>query len=228
MDFSQVHITNIADHRVQSLTPTVDTFVAPSGSNLPSLISTPKTYAALRYHQIKRRLQDLFVMAIYRITNRADGIKINFRATKPIATALHQNMYTAFAEKDLSTLKRICCSGLYDSFVSRISARPKGETWTWELVKMTKSPKVMSNRAASLGIDRAGIRQAVVRICSQQRLTRYKLDGSVVPGTGEVKEVKEYIVIQKTLWQGVESEWMVWGTTEETTIEKVREAQAAI
>lgn len=201
-----------------------DTFVAPSGPNIPSLLS--KSYFALRYHHLKRRLQDLMVMLIFKYTNRADGLKINYRTTKPTAQALHSAMYTAFAAKDTATLKRICCDGLYSSFVSRIAARPRGETWNWELVKHTKAPKIMSYRAASLGIERAGIRQAVVRLNTQQRLTRYRADGSVVPGTGEVKDVREYVVIQRILWQGVESEWQVWGTTEETTIEKVREAQA--
>ena len=203
-----------------------DTFIAPTGSNVPSLLS--KDYFSLKWHQYKRHAQDLFVMAIYRITNRADKIRINFSKTAPTAKALHESMYTAFAEKDIPTLKRICCSGLYDSFVARITGRPKGERWEWKIVKYTKRAKVMSNRAASLMVDRAGIRQAVVRICSQQQLTRYRADGSVVPGTGEVREVKEYIVIQRTLWQGVEGPWMVWGTTEETTIDKVREAQKAL
>jgi len=83
----------------------------------------------------------------------------------------------------------------------------------------------MSNRAASLMVDDAGIRQAVVRICSRQRLTRYKADGSVVKGSGEEREVKEYVVIQRKLWKGKEGEWVVWGTTEETTQEMVEEAK---
>ncbi len=198
-----------------------DTFVAPSGANCPPLISEPSKWSALRYHQVKRKLQDLFVMAIYRITNRKDNIKIKFRQTAPTAKALHHAMYTAFAQKDLATLKHITCGGLYDSFVARITARPKGERWEWEIVDYTKRAKVMSNRAASLMVDRAGIRQAVVRICSKQKLTRFKADGSIVAGTGQVRDVKEYIVIQRTLWQGVEGPWMVWGTTEETTYERM-------
>lgn len=83
----------------------------------------------------------------------------------------------------------------------------------------------MSNRAATLPFDDAGVRQAVVRICSRQRLSRYKADGSLVAGTGEERDVMEYVVIQRMLWEGKENDWMVWGTTEETTLEAIEEAK---
>lgn len=83
----------------------------------------------------------------------------------------------------------------------------------------------MSNRAATLPFDDSGVRQAVVRICSRQRLSRYKADGSLVAGTGEERDVMEYVVIQRMLWEGKENDWMVWGTTEETTLEAIDEAK---
>ena len=64
------------------------------------------------------------------------------------------------------------------------------------------------------------MRQAVVRIRSRQSLTRYK-DGQVVAGSGQEKDVQEYVVIQKRLWKGKEEGWLVWGTMEETTMEKL-------
>jgi len=149
-------------------------------------------------------------------------MKLRMRQTAPAAVALHRQMYTAFAEGDLQTLTKICADGLLDSFTARIHARGR-ETVRWELVKYSKRPRVMSNRAASLMIDGAGLRQAVVRICSTQRLTRYRPDGTVVPGSGKEKDVQEYIVIQKKLFQGKEEDWIVWGTTEETTLEKLEE-----
>lgn len=79
---------------------------------------------------------------------------------------------------------------------------------------------MVSDRAARLPIEGAGIRQAVVRIRSRQSLTRWR-EGQVVPGTGQEKEVKEYVVIQKRLWKGKEEGWLVWGTTEETTMDKL-------
>jgi protein MBA1 len=93
----------------------------------------------------------------------------------------------------------------------------------WELVKYNKRAKVVSNRAARLPMDGAGVRQAVVRICSTQRLTRYTGNGSMVKGTGKERDVVEYLVIQKKCWQWKEEDWQVWGTTEETTLDDVRE-----
>jgi mitochondrial protein MBA1 len=136
-------------------------------------------------------------------------------------------MYSAFAEGDIKLLDSICCDGLRQSFRSRIASRPRGERWDWELVRYTKRAKVLSHRAASLGIDGFGIRQAVVRIASRQRLTRYRPDGSVVPGSGKEKDTVEYFVVQRMSTKGVEDEWMVWGTTEETTLEMLEEEEMA-
>jgi protein MBA1 len=189
------------------------------------LFTSPLAALSLQWTRLKRKTSDLLVVSIYRWTNHKCGVKIHFRQTAPTAKALHQAMYTAFAAGDLATLKRITADGLFDSFSARVHARPRGERWVWELVRYTRRPRVMSNRAASLMVDDAGIRQAVVRICSRQRLTRYKADGSVVKGSGEEREVKEYVVIQRKLWKGKEGEWVVWGTTEETTQEMVEEAK---
>ncbi|KFX96049.1 hypothetical protein V490_03522 [Pseudogymnoascus sp. VKM F-3557] len=202
-----------------------DTIVAPSSANRPSLFTSPNALAKLQWVRLKRKASDLLVMAIYRISNRKHGLKIHFRKTAPTAVALHQQMYTAFAAGNIELLKKITCEGLYDSFASRIHSRPRGERWEWEVTKYTSKPRVMSNRAATLPVDDAGVRQAVVRICSRQRLSRYKADGSLVAGTGEERDVMEYVVIQRMLWEGKENDWMVWGTTEETTLEAIEEAE---
>lgn len=202
-----------------------DTIIAPSGANRPSLLTSPKALATLQWARFKRKVSDLAIIAIYRWSHRKNGVKIHFRKTAPTAMALHEHMYTAFANGNVETLKKITCEGLYDSFASRIYARPRNERWKWEVVKYMKKPRVMSNRAATLMADDAGIRQAVVRICSRQKLTRYKADGTLVAGTGEEREVTEYVVIQRMLWGGRESDWKVWGTTEETTVEALEESQ---
>ncbi|ELR03218.1 hypothetical protein VC83_02341 [Pseudogymnoascus destructans] len=202
-----------------------DTIVAPSSANRPSLLASPNALAKLQWARLKRKAADLVIMTIYRWSNRKHGLKIHFRKTAPTAVALHQQMYTAFAAGNIELLKKITCEGLYDSFASRIHTRPRGERWKWEVIKYTSKPRVMSNRAARLPVDDAGVRQAVVRICSRQRLSRYKADGSLVAGTGEERDVMEYVVIQRMLWEGKENDWMVWGTTEETTLEAIEEAK---
>lgn len=42
--------------------------------------------------------------------------------------------------------------------------------------------------------------------------------------TEDIKEITEFLVIQKRLWKGTDEKWKVWGTTEETTIEGMKEA----
>lgn len=133
-------------------------------------------------------------------------------------------MYSAFASGDIKTLRRICADGLLESFEARIRARSKGEVWSWELVSMKGRPSVVSHRSATLGIEGMGLRQAVVRIRSTQRLTRYK-GGEVVKGSGGEKDVTEYIVIQRRMMHDKEEDWVVWGTTEETTIDMLEEAE---
>lgn len=157
---------------------------------------------------------------VYKLSNKP-RLKLQLNQTAAAALGLHRQMYTAFAEGDVRLLDKICADGLRESFRTRILARPKGERWQWELVKYNKRPKVVSNRAASLGIDGMGLRQHVIRICSRQRLTRYKPNGTVAPGSGKEKDTTEYLVIQKRLDKSVEQDWMVWGTTEETTLEKL-------
>ena len=81
---------------------------------------------------------------------------------------------------------------------------------------------MVSDRVGRFPIEGAAARQAVVRIRSEQKLTRWKGD-KMLEGSGRVKSVDEYVVIQKRFvgWKG--EEWMVWGTTQETGLEDVEE-----
>jgi protein MBA1 len=134
-------------------------------------------------------------------------------------------MYTSFAEGDVTALRKICSDGLYDSFRARIGNRPKGEKVGWELVEYNKRSKLISNRAARLPIDGAAIVQAVVRIASRQKLTRWTKGRNggleIVPGSAKEKDVVEYVVLQKHYKGWKEGEWQVWGTTQETTLEDI-------
>lgn len=135
-------------------------------------------------------------------------------------------MYNAFAAGDIKALRELCTDGIYTSFQARIAGRVRGEKVVWELVKYNKPTKVMSDRAAKLPIHGASIRQAVVRICSTQKLTRYSANGQQIKGTGKEKDIVEYLVLQKKYWDFKDHKWEVWGTTEETTLEEVERQQA--
>lgn len=78
------------------------------------------------------------------------------------------------------------------------------------------------------------MRQAVVRIRSIQSLEKYtktktkkekkkevrsEEDGGV--GVVGGKMMDEYVVIQKNIFQGVEDDWMVWGTTKESDVSEI-------
>lgn len=73
------------------------------------------------------------------------------------------------------------------------------------------------------------MRQAVVRIRSVQSLdkgknTKTKKKGEEEKDTAGIrggKMMDEYVVIQKNIFQGVEDDWMVWGTTKETDVSEI-------
>jgi protein MBA1 len=117
---------------------------------------------------------------------------------------------------DVDTIRRICADGLNENLKTRIAARGR-ERLSWTLHKYIKSARVVSHCAGTLPIDGAGIRQAVVRVQSTQSLARFTADGKAIPGTGNERDLKEYVVIQKMMWDGKEGPWIIWGTTEETT-----------
>ena len=148
--------------------------------------------------------------------NRA--LQLDRSKVAPAAVDLHQKMYSAFAEGNVQKLKEICTDGIYDSFRARIGGRKRLEKVEWELLKYNESAKVVSDRMARMpGPDGNAVRQAVVRISSKQRLTRF-VGGMQVKGTGVKKDIVEYLVVQSRVEKWKPAAWKVWGTTRETTL----------
>jgi len=203
------------------------TFIMPTGANKPSIFRDPSLRWKLEWHRLKTRFADLSSVLYYKYGLTKPRPKIQLRKTAPTAVALHKQMYTAFADSDVELLTSICTDGLLESFRSRIASRRPGELVRWTLHRYTRSPRVVSHRAVVLPVAKgAALRQAVVRIQSRQSLARISgrwPDGveKVVKGTGEEKEVREYVVVQKRMWKEKEGPWMVWGTTEETSVDQV-------
>ncbi|KZF20500.1 hypothetical protein L228DRAFT_250207 [Xylona heveae TC161] len=202
------------------------TFVTPTGENRPSLFRKPRDCATLFTLWLKTRITDFISVMYYKFAQKP-RLKLQLRQTVPAARSLHREMYTAFANGDVETLRSICADGILHSFRARIAARGKDKL-RWELHKYLRGARVISHRAAKLPIDGAGLRQAVVRLKSRQSLARLRPDNTAVPGTGIQRDVTEYVVIQRTMMNGKEGPWIVWGTTEETTVDKVKAAQKAI
>jgi len=196
--------------------------------NRPALYESPFSfpYLQMQWIRLRMRLRDRGMMlGAWYTSPRVKGffnrkIKLRGKVILPTAIALHKQMYTAFAEKDTKTLRKICCDGIYNSFVSRMASRNKGEKWEWKIVKYNGSARVVSNRMARMPLDGAAIHQAVVRIKTRQQLTRW-VGGKEVPGAKE-KDTIEYLVVQRKFWKWEEGEWEVWGTTEESDWDEVK------
>ena len=62
----------------------------------------------------------------------------------------------------------------------------------------------------------AALRQAVVSLHSRQSLAHSKAGEDIVSDTEAVREVKEYVVVQRRMWKQLEDPWTVWGTIEES------------
>jgi len=196
------------------------TFIMPSRPKRPSIFKSTRLRMQLEWHRLKTRVTDLGGVTYYKwgIAKKPNPRpKLALRNTGRIAQALHTQMYTAFADGDLSLLRKTCCDGLFASFQSRITSRPTGQGLRWNLHQYTRTPRVVSHRAVVLPMVKgAALRQAVVRLQSRQSLTQLRTSGEVEPDTGAVKEVMEYIVVQRRMWKEQEEPWMVWGTIEES------------
>ncbi|KAK2753740.1 hypothetical protein FQN55_000103 [Onygenales sp. PD_40] len=157
------------------------TFIRPLWRNRPSIFKEPKRRLQMEWLNIKMKIQNFAGVLVYcKYLNRQKKLPLRYRERKPRALHLHQVMYTAFAAGDISSLKKLCCTGLLENFSRNISKRPRGSPpLTWTLHKYRRFPlaltfsgaRVISDRAAALpGANGFGIRQAIVRIQSRQSL----------------------------------------------------------
>lgn len=165
--------------------------------------------------------------------------KLEWFKLPTIAQSLYEEMYTGFAQGDLNTVQRRLCEGVYTSLEARIQARPPNTKLKWTLHRYLEPLRIVSYRATLMSSDeqrheRSTIQQVVVKVRSMQSLNKVKRvrakdgtvtevleEGSVGAGT-QGREVTEYLVLQKMRRRGKPGEWMVWGTTEESTAERLK------
>jgi protein MBA1 len=139
---------------------------------------------------------------------------------------------------DEETIRKICCTGLANTLITRIAKRPSNEKVEWNLAKYTRAPStlfrgvhVVSDRATQIPeYPKSGIRQVVVLITSLQttetsnmvlrRTPRGNLELSRDDAEKKAKQqyCTEYVVIQKQMWNGKEEPWRLWGQTKATTL----------
>ncbi|KAI5801699.1 hypothetical protein DFH27DRAFT_557652 [Peziza echinospora] len=197
-----------------------NTFIQPTGGNVPSWFKDRKGRMELLKMKWKYKVSNVRDLLAWRWYARAP---FDLFSPKKIALSLYKDMYTSFALSDIKSLRQICNDGLYESFKGRITSRRN--KMHWQLHSLIGTPKIVSNSATVfVGTDTA-IRQAVVRIHSKQSISKYTAQGDLVPGTGQQKDVLEYVVLQKRKLKNDETEWTIWGTTEETTLKVLEERE---
>ncbi|KAI5777374.1 hypothetical protein EDC01DRAFT_406983 [Geopyxis carbonaria] len=188
-----------------------DTFIMPTGKNLPSIVFSPKSRMSLEIQRAKQRFFDLRDKLAFRWLSKE---KIRFREPKKAAIKLHHDMYTAFARSDVETLRLICGDGLLESFKKKLMRRGQLKV-EWRLHKYLSPVKLVSSKAHYYAGMNTSRRQAVVRIHSLQSLTDVTTESQRSLEKANPKEVLEYIVIEKRKIGDNESPWFVWGTTNE-------------
>ncbi|RPB18254.1 hypothetical protein L211DRAFT_797655 [Terfezia boudieri ATCC MYA-4762] len=195
------------------LLPDADTFVPLSRKNRPSLFKEPKVRFQLFKKRVIYKIKNLINLAVFRYYGK---VPIEYSMPKKIAPRLYEQMYTAFAEGNTPLLRQVCCDGLYDSLKSKIIARGQ-KKMIWQMKGLVSAPKLVSSNAIYITYLGMGFRQTVVKIKSLQVVYRYDSKGKLLAMSGETVPVVEYLVLQKRKTKSGDGNWMIWGTTEETT-----------
>lgn len=147
-------------------------------------------------------------------------------------------MYVAFASGNLESEEGILLEGIKGSLERRIALREPNSYLKWHIVKHIDSPRLVSFKATpipgpdgSVSNAKSGVMQAVVRIGTVQSLQTMKRtqkrEGNKMAmveepikgqGTALEKTSTEYMVVQKSIRQGKEKGWKIWGFTQETSL----------
>ncbi|KAL2816909.1 hypothetical protein BJX63DRAFT_429963 [Aspergillus granulosus] len=207
------------------------TFVRPLWRDLPSIFTHPKERLHFEWLWLKSGFQN-FLSLVYFSKLKGNSKPLLLKERRQIALKLHKQMYTAFADGDAKTLRKICCTGLANDLTRRISTRPQGEKVTWALEKYNRSPstlftgvRVMADRLTEIPeLPNSSVRQVTLRITSRQstgKIQKQKQGANelVEQPAAKSRDCTEYIVIQKFRWMGEEDEWRIWGQTTATTID---------
>lgn len=173
--------------------------------------------------------------------------------TPAIAKELYENMYRHFASGDLAPIEHRLSPGLAGSLRARISQRAPNTSMLWTLEIYLSQPKLVWFSTSMLDPkrppeDQIGLLQAVVQIRSRQRLQKVqrKVVGKdrqvrevLVNGEGKeiheddmekerrrsTKDTMEYVVLHRIVKKSRPGPWLIWGTTEETSLAKVQKSE---
>ncbi|PWY67499.1 hypothetical protein BO70DRAFT_166492 [Aspergillus heteromorphus CBS 117.55] len=209
------------------------TFIRPLWRDLPSIFTHPQERMRMEWLSVKSGFQNfLGLLAYCKWLNK--GLPLRLKERRQVARALHREMYSAYAEGNAPTIRKVCCTGLAMQLITRINNRPEDKQVVWKLDKYLRGPstffsglRIVSDRATQIPeLPNSGVRQVVVRITSRQSkgtvVSSAPLsdkDNLAVANNSKQQDCTEYIVIQKFRWTGEETEWRVWGHATPTTME---------
>ncbi|KAL4952111.1 hypothetical protein BDW69DRAFT_168455 [Aspergillus filifer] len=204
------------------------TFVRPLWRDLPSIFHHPRERMHLEWLWVKTAFQNFMGVVVYSKTE-GRSLPLRLKERRQVARDLHKKMYTAFAEGNVSVLRKICCTGLANNLSNRIAARPRSQTITWNLDKYIRGPstyftgiRILADRATKLPeIRDSGVRQVVVRITTRQSTSKSQRHATKDQNPVETKQsgITEYIVLQKLRYLGEDEPWRIWGYAKATTMD---------
>ncbi|EFQ29556.1 hypothetical protein CGRA01v4_14832 [Colletotrichum graminicola] len=211
-------------------------------------IMLPGTFVPVPFSQLDKSPAALWEYAVSLLKQRAKdllaifGAKVSSMPTwtsrprarldraklVPEAKALHQRLGEAMAAGDKDALRDICTPRLYETLSATVSRRRPAERLTWELLRYTARPRVVSHKLAVMPPVGRGpvIQQVVVAISSAQRLGKVdRATGRPLAKDGlRVQNQTEYFVMTRRFdsktW--APTKWVVWGNTKATTLEDWR------
>lgn len=207
---------------------------------MSTLLNATSTCENLLLTRCRRWYQNRWTMDKDAITGRRKKLPLDLRERHVNARDLHQKLYSAIAEADRATIKKVACSGLATQQISRLDRiRLNGEVeqqdwtvkyrgwivpsklyWTFQslIPSCFKAVHILADTQATLPVGPGLlVRQVFVRIDSTQTLD--KKDGTDVIA----KNIREYMIIQQRIVEEKPEEWKVWGTIEPTTTEEALE-----
>lgn len=150
-----------------------------------------------------------------------------------VARDLHARLYSAIASGDREVIEKIACQGLRRQLQIKLDRRQAsqlpeeswdikykgytpGERTPWLFHALVppflKSTRIVIDRTSAIPIGKnCSLRQVIVEIKSEQTLD--KNDGE----PAKTIPKREYVVIQKMIFEGEEEGWKIWGTTQSST-----------
>ena len=212
------------------------TLIMPTGAALPSFFQSPQLRLKMEFQRANRRVRDWLTVMAFKYSMGFWKYKVRFGRTAPTAMALHRQLYQALADGDRHEIADIAAEGLKKRLVDKVRARPDDVVLFWDLLRYIGRPRVVSHRASAIPLQEGEtlsnyVRQAVVKVTSLQKLTRSihseeredEGERNWEPPAETEKQVTEYVVVQKWCNRGNEGDWKIWGTVEETPVEKFDE-----